>query len=275
MKIKSFHNPNISFPVIRRQAAGLFLDILFVYLEMGPHPFRWINRCCFSRKGTYSAAVYRLKKAGVIARRGTEYNSPRLALTDEGRKRVSDVLKPENLWKRGWNGIWYILTYDIPEGNRRYRDALRGFLHRMRMGCLQKSVWVTPIDIRPEFHDLTLAADIDRYAFLFESTNVLRRSNRDIVYSAWDFEELNMVQSWYRKVYSENLLRLESGHFSEEQMITLMREEMSAYLVAMEEDPILPVELWPSGYHGEEVFRIHTQLVKEIRRRLKNGSKHA
>ena len=41
------------------------------------------------------------------------------------------------------------------------------------MGCLQKSVWVSPRDIRPEHDDLVKGIRVNFYAYLFEATTVL------------------------------------------------------------------------------------------------------
>jgi DNA-binding transcriptional regulator PaaX len=37
----------------------------------------------------------------------------------------------------------------------------------------------------------------------------------------------------------------------------------------MEEDPLLPQELLPLGYHGQEVFQLHSEITRLIARALR------
>ena len=41
-----------------------------------------------------------------------------------------------------------------------------------------------------------------------------------------------------------------------------------ALAAAFAEDPLLPKPLWPAGYHGPAVVRLHRTLMQEIARRL-------
>jgi phenylacetic acid degradation operon negative regulatory protein len=263
-----FHHPDLSMPVIRRHLGQELLELMFGLGEVLATRGRslLLSECCPTRTA-YHAAVYRLRKAGLIADCDVLGGRRVLELTDDGRSRLPDSCRPNRFWKRKWNRLWYVLVYDVPESERPYRNALREFLRRMRMGCLQRSVWVTPRDIRPEYDDLVHAAGVDAVSYLLESATVLGRNPQDIVCSAWDFERLGEIQSWYCDVYAENLGRLLEGKHAPSVLVTFAREEMSAYLSAMAEDPLLPRELWPDGYRGQEVCTLHRRLVKEIGKR--------
>lgn len=269
MTFRKFHNPNISLPVIRRRVANEILELFFIYMQMMATRFRSMTwNTSFPNRSAYHAAIYRLRRSGLIAYQRSGENETVLMLTPKGEAQMPEVYKPETFWKRKWNGIWYVLVYDVPEKNRKYRNILRGFLSRMRMGCLQRSVWITPRDIRPEYHDLAQAASIQEYAFLFEAQTVLGQNSQELVEAAWNFDRLEEIQLWYCKVYKDNLKRLLSGNVTREELQNLAREEMSAYLSAMKEDPLLPRELLPAGYHGVAVYDLHKSLGQEIRERL-------
>jgi len=211
----------------------------------------------------------RLRKDGLIAY-VTECNKePVLDLTEAGAARTSVVFKPERFWKRKWNGIWYVLVYDIPEKQKALRNALRGFLKRLRMGCLQRSVWVSPYDVRPEYDDLMKTVKIEFFSFLFESTTVLSRSAQDVVQSAWNFDRLYRIHDRYLKVYEHNLHAISSEKISKKTLMTMAQEEISAYQSAMQEDPLLPHELLPTAYLGFKVFELHKIIVHEVKSRIR------
>lgn len=269
-----FHHPDLSLPVIRRRAAEAFVDLLACHVQMSTtwgRAVMWENS--FPSREAYYNAVRRLRKAGFIAYRRSEDNEPVLIVTEEGKKRLPPGLNPQRFWKKKWRGIWYLLAYDVEEKNRAFRDGLRSFLERMRMGCLQRSVWVSARDVRPEYDDLIQSLNVESVSFLFESRTVLGRRTQDVVESAWDFERLRQIQSWYGEVFEHNLARVYSGNLSESTVRSLAREEVSGYLSAMAEDPLLPAELHPAGYLGPKVYNLHERFVYEVGQALRRARK--
>lgn len=158
--------------------------------------------------------------------------------------------------------------YDVPEADRGYRNVLRKFLSRLRMGCLQRSVWVSPRDIRSEYEDLMEAAVVDSVSFLFESRTVLGRGPEDIVSGAWDWERLASIQNWYLEVATKVVDQVRGDVYSPDELLGLADQGIDAYLSAMAEDPLLPRTLWPEGYLGEEVYGLHCRFVSTIAARL-------
>ncbi|MFC1497583.1 hypothetical protein ACFLS1_03795 [Verrucomicrobiota bacterium] len=269
MDFRRFHNPNICFPIIRRRLGEELLDFVVWYLEVCATRGRSLTwNQSFPNRNAYNQALYRLRKAGLVVYKRRSDGKVFLSLTQAGNDSLPNICKPEQFWRKKWNGIWYILVYDIPEKHRDYRDTLRRFLNHVRMGCLQRSVYVTPRDIRPEYADLMESAKIGKYAFLFESQTVLGQSPMDIVESAWDFGKLNEAQQWYCDVYTDNLEKVLLGKLSTQSLQNLAREEMSAYVTVMHDDPLLPKELLPRNYCGGAVWGLHKKIVKEIGRRL-------
>lgn len=149
MKTKGLHKPWISSGILRRQICAEIVDLLGIALEgVATRGKAWIWNRNYPRMTAYRQALYRLRRDGLIARRDGGAGFPTLMLTSEGRRHVSSEIMPERFWNQRWDGCWYLLMYDVPERERRYRDALNRFLTRLRMGCLQKSVFVSVRDIR-------------------------------------------------------------------------------------------------------------------------------
>ncbi|MBN1270616.1 MAG: hypothetical protein JXB04_13585 [Kiritimatiellae bacterium] len=269
MERLTFHHPDWSLPVAKRRLANELLEMAEVLgkaLATRGRSLTW-SASQPTRKA-YNMAVHRLRKAGLLAYRREGGKDPVLVLTEKGERRLPDVCRPRRFWNRKWNEIWYLLVYDVPESNRSYRNNLRGFLKRMRMGYLQDSVWVTPTDIRPEFDDLVEAAALQDFAFLFEARTVLGLRPEAVVRSAWNMDRLREGHQWYSKVCADNLQRVVTGQLPGDRLMTLAGEEMSAYLAVMEDDPLLPRALWPADYEGEHVYQLHREFQLQIRKRL-------
>ena len=264
-----FHHPDISLPVVGRRLGEELLDLFFELGEIRSAIYSASRgNPVFTPPKNYDQAVDRLRKKGFIVRKDGGVSGPLLMATAKGKARRSEALRPERFWNRRWNGIWYVLVYDVPESNRTYRASLRIFLRRLRMGCLQGSVWVSPTDIRPDYDDLEKAAGLGGYAFLFESRTVLGRSAMDLVFQAWNFDRIGTIQALYRDVFEENLRRLREKKPTKRELFEIARRELDAYLSAMKHDPLLPRELWPRDYLGEDNFQIHQEFTKTIRRYL-------
>ena len=262
-------NPNLCWTVARRRFADdvlYTLDALLKVLETRGRSLTWSQT--LPERRSYWSAVERLRKKGLIAYRKPGGRDPVLILTEDGAGQLPDATHPERFWDVKWDGTWYVLVFDVPERQRGYRHALRGFLKRMHMGCLQRSVWVSPRDIRPAYDDLDEAAAARDYCFLFQSRTVLRQSPQEVVTRAWPMDEVRKDQNEYLQIYSANLRRLSQKTHSENDLHALLREERMAYLAAMEKDPLLPQDLWPKGYLGRQVHSLHRLVMDEIARQV-------
>lgn len=269
MTWKPFHHPELSLKVVRRQASAALLDFLAetgaVLMTRGRS---LLGGQGFKIPTSYRMAMCRLRQQGLIAYRRTGGQPPVLQVTAKGEEARAAAARPERLWQRKWKGVWCLLSYDIPEKSRAYRDHLRWFLSSQRMGMLQHSLWISPDDIRAEFHDLAQAAALDQYAFLFEARNVLGRSDREIAERAWPMERIAKQQGWYLAVYEENFSRLIARPHAPAEVFELGREEMSAYAALMREDPLLPEALHPASYRGPQVVELHRRMLRAIGERL-------
>lgn len=257
-----FHHPDISLPVIRRHISDELVLLLSGTTELLlSRGLSTLYKNYYPNTHAYHAAVSRLKKRGLITTGSKHGEIPEIQLTSEAKKKVPPYLTPEKFWNRRWNKWWYVLMFDVPEINRSYRDTLRTFLKKRRLGCLQKSVWVTPDDIRSEYDDLNRAAAVDTVAFLFESRTVLGFGAQSVVQEAWDFHKITTLQNHYICTVEENLNRLQNTAVNQESILQLLRIDNLAYSQAMHNDPLLPRTLLPSDYTGLKAKEMHDMLT--------------
>jgi phenylacetic acid degradation operon negative regulatory protein len=264
----NLHHPDFNGKVLRRRITAEIIDFACWWGQLTMSRGRSYFRNDQDRPDrNFYHAVRRLKKDGLLIehRKG---RVPHLSLaerTDAGRPAYHH---PQRYWNRKWNGIWYVLIYDVPENDRSYRDTLRRFLRRLRLGRLQQSVWISPDDFRPHFADLKRGASVGSFAHLMESRTVLGQSSEELVQRAWNFNKLFDAQHAYCVSARDNLERLSERTHNEDDLLQLARKDMTAYAWSMEEDPLLPSVLCPPNYMGEKAWQLHETLRREIRARL-------
>jgi len=264
MDWKSFHHPDWSLPVVKRRLSEEWIDVMKdvgEVLATNGRSLAW-NKS-YPSQTAYKMAMSRLRKAGLLVRHHDDGKLPTLTLTPQAHERLPAYHRPDALWDTRWSGIWYMLIFDVPEKERHYRDTLRGFLKQLRMGCLQRSVWVTPRDIRPDYDDLEQAANVHAISYLLESRTVLHRETSEVVENAWNFAHLQELHERYLLVFGENLQLLEELNYDGDALMDLLYAEAEAYIQCMRPDPLLPDELLPRGYQGKNVFQLH-QRIREI-----------
>lgn len=269
MNLDSFHHPDICLPVLRSRAADFLVDMLDFYGEAICTRGKSATWCsCFPSNTAYRSAIHRLRRKGVVAshRRKDGSSVLRLAVT---RKTTNPALRPERRWNARWDGIWRVMVYDISEKERCFRNSLRSFLSSLRMGCLQKSVWVTPQDIRPEYADLQTTLGIEHVSHLFEARTVLGRSAQTIVSQAWDFGALTERQRWFIATARSARDRLQNSLDSHKHAATMAKREWAAFLSVMQKDPLLPRKLHPREYLGLAAYEQHMEFVAAARQILR------
>jgi len=261
MKWRPFEHPDFSPTVIRRRITDEFIMLLALTMENMTN-FRLSP--IFTSSQSYYSALYRLNKSGLIVRRGESGRTPQLILTEKGQATLPDYWHPESFWKKKWKEHWYVLSYDVPEKERVYRDTLRKYLKRMRMGKLQKSLYITPHDIRPSFDDLTKGASVRDFAVLLQARSVLGHGDEFLVCQAWPIDRIRELQRHYCKVYTHNIERVLTRSYTPEDILQLAREEIVAFNAVMIDDPLLPRALYPEPYFGDRVVQLHRTLGQAI-----------
>ena len=94
-------------------------------------------------RALYSAFRYKYLKKRLIQ------NVAYIEVTRKGKyKALKYILKGRKSKK--WDGKWRLLIFDVPENKSYLRQRLRENLELIGFKYLQKSVWITPYDIRKE-----------------------------------------------------------------------------------------------------------------------------
>lgn len=193
----------------------------------------------------FRQAIWRAKRRQYIEKRTGSGGSPELVLTKEGESRVLKRFPLLKLARRLWKGWWLVVTFDIPETDKKTRETLRRQLTRIGFGQWQKSVYVSPHDIAD---DLAKLLKNNR----LEDKVVPMLAKRILAGNDWEFARRIFKIDDIEKDYQEIIKSLKSPSNSDLNSQDFLRRQFSRYIEVVQRDPLLPVGLAPKEGYGRE-----------------------
>ena len=193
-------------------------------------------------------AFYELKKEGLISYAQRLGQEPQIMA--QGKKRLAEFL-PEYDPERVWDKRLYLITYDIPEKERRNRDRLRNFLQKIGCGLLQESLWITPYNPKKLINEFIAEAGLEELILIADmgkDGQVGQEDIRELIKRVYDLDELN-------EGYREFIKKAAEKKFLE-------MEKVGWFFSILKDDPQLPFELLPNGWQGEKAWQIVKPLLK-------------
>ncbi len=163
------------------------------------------------------------------------------AITKEGKGRLQGLF-PKFYNEKHWDGIWYLVNFDIPETMHRKRDILREKLKSLGFGMMQQSVWISPVNflgtVQKEVEVLKLAP----FVLCAQSQNLGEERSQVLANRIWRLEKLNGR-------YKDFIERYEKG-IERKDFYKAFLDFMSIF----QDDPQLPVELLPRSWYGRKAY---------------------
>lgn len=196
---------------------------------------------------TVRVALSRMTAAGDLVRdpEGRYALSDRLA---ERQRRQEQATRP---LLRTWEGGWDVVVVTTAGRTAADRADLRTALARLRLAELREGVWTRPANLELEWPDV-VSAVCDRF------TGAGVDDDRELAHRLWDLRSWSEVaRSLLEAVATEDPARRFTA------CATSGRHLLS--------DPVLPAELLPADWPGEELRSSHIaykQWIIEMRRSL-------
>ena len=213
---------------------------------------RLLSEFGLSENATRSA-VSRMCRSGLLkAKRnnGGSYYS----LTDEGQELLAEgenrIFSRKN---SKWDGNWSIVTYSIPEKERKARDTLRLELGWLGYGALAEATWVSPYDLIRELEALLKRLGIRKYAHVFCAQHAGSTEPREIISRCWNLPGIHKKYIEFLNDYSprlaEHLKRIKKGETIPPNECFVARFNLiHEYRKLPFYDPDLPLELLPENW---------------------------
>lgn len=187
-------------------------------------------------------------------------------LTAAGKKLAMGGRDPLEMWGRSWDGIWRIVTFDIPITENKSRFRLRRSLLRNHFGRLQQSVWITPDPIEKIRQMMGEEAIDTRILTCLEAKPCMGESALDISRASWKFDQINNLHQSHI-----DLLKGFSKHKGPRDWSFLrdwLAGEKESWDACMAIDPLLPRELHPKDYLGERTWETRIKTMVDVRTQL-------
>ncbi len=201
---------------------------------------------------TRSTVQALLKRGSLIA---DESKKNSYSLTDVGFVEVGREFPYFRFFKEEWDGVWRVLSYEIPENKRELRDRLRREVASWGLGPWHRSFWLTPHPIIADLKNLVAGKEEQGYVQAFEASHVF--GDRDVliekVWGKTKLQELykGLFKQWH-DILSKDIAKLDK--FS---MI------VNTYINVIRLDPGLPKELLGKTWIGYEAFDLFSE-IKDI-----------
>lgn len=204
---------------------------------------RVFDRYCASR---LRQALSRAMSKGLLIRTGRGVFS----LTVNGQRRLQELL-PSYKKQHSWDGVLWIIIYDIPEVTLRKRNAFREYLEEIGCRMVQESVWLSVKDPRqwvtPFVAEHRLTGQV-----------LISRLGRDG--SIGDEDTNTLVQKLFRIRQLERQYQ-RWIHAVRQTPIDDRQKHIVRFLGIVHDDPILPKELLPSSWVGDEARELFEQDI--------------
>lgn len=177
-------------------------------------------------------------------------------ITDLGLKYATHEFPYVRRFCAHWDGLWRILSYEIPEEDRASRDAIRQKITNLGMGPWHRSFWVSAYDLSDVLRGIFQNLPNHLSHQLFESRHI-GGQQKELVEKVWQLEALKKK---YKKLYTQwhDLLALKLS--SEEILLRCFQ----AYIDVLREDPGLPRQLLDASWEGYRAHKLFGQIYATL-----------
>jgi phenylacetic acid degradation operon negative regulatory protein len=242
----------------------LSLEKQLLYILMRKPGIAAAELLAIYKKRAYSAqsirnALTRLKKSKYINRREHGYFlSPAGALFIHA---FQDKIQSKT---HDWDGSWQLVTYQIPESKRRWRNLLRQELLDLGYGQLFQSVFISPHDQIRTVRQIFAALHVQHYANVFSGRWIYGEIGRRVD-EIWDLPGIGAMYqdfiSWAGKRQTDWTSEETMDSWDAFFHVLELGERFGAILL---KDPVLPVRLLPADWPAEEAWGAYRRLFNAL-----------
>lgn len=195
--------------------------------------------------GNFRQAISRAKRLKYLEKKIGAGGLPELVLTKEGETKALKRFPLLELARQPWKGWWLVVTFDIPETDRKTRESIRKQLIHIGFAQWQKSVYVSPHDIADDLAKLLKDNNLQDKVVPMISKRILAGND-------WDFARrifnIDKIETGYQRIIDS----LGGETDSSSNRADHFRRHFARFVELVKSDPLLPVGLAPKTGYGRE-----------------------
>jgi len=214
--------------------------------------------------GTVRTIISRMQRDGLLQSR-QEGRKSFYSLTDAGQEEVSMGAKQIFSISTEWDGRWTVITYSIPEKQRKKRDALRASLRNYGFGDLNPGLWISPhslpVDAPPKWQEM----GVWKYLEHFRAEHIGLGDPHKLVQKAWP--KLPALDKDYRAYiarYQPVLRKFEAGLLDDQRCFAARLQNLFEFVSLNLNDPALPPVLLPKEWSRPSAQTLFRQINAEM-----------
>lgn len=214
------------------------------------------------------SSISRLKKKGVLVPQRVD-DSVGYALVEELEPHMiagdARIFSPRS---QGASDPWLLVSYSVPESQRKNRQIIRTGLTRLGFGMVVPGLFIAPAHLRAEVMEYMTKHEVSEYVDYFSSEPLGPGGMRERVAQWWDLESLETHYREFVDLYEHEVTK-RSAHTSTD--LISLRAAFTLYIPLLTHwrrlpylDPGLPIEFLPDGWMGVRARRTFTELHRAI-----------
>lgn len=212
--------------------------------------------------------IRHLQRINLLIKNDVPGHERLLKLTESAHIRIMGGRHPENMWARKWDGKWRMILFNMSQRPGATRIKFWRFLKNHHLGCLQKSVWITP-DPLDRINDSLIGIKTGMKSLLcLDASPTLQGCDSDLVTDSWDFDKINSLYNRHLQVLQSRPSGRAGGKEAFKPLRQWMNQEYRAWRAAIDEDPLLPEQLLPASYLGQKSWHLRLRELKKIKDQL-------
>jgi DNA-binding transcriptional regulator PaaX len=136
-------------------------------------------------KKTWMEVVGRMVEAGELVEQATT-----IGLTKKGREELW-ALQPVRVYRDdAWDGVWRVVTFEIPEKKRVKRNQLRTYLLELGFGLWQRSLYVSAYPLLDVVREYTKHLGVEQLVADWQFSMKKKHDNQRLIDEAYNIEGL-------------------------------------------------------------------------------------
>lgn len=232
------------------------MDEAIDWWEILNSSYRRLDIDGYKRQTIYNA-VSDLLKTGYIEKKIKKNGEVVFRITSQGKTRIIFDIPLARFTSKKWDGIWRLISFDVPEKKASLRVWLRDKLKSLGFGMLQESLWIIPHDLAESFEEFLKHENLKDYIIVWEGKRIFGENEKELARRVWNLDELHGK-------YLDFILKFEEILKDKKEVKKRKREWEEEYFSLLASDPGLPKELLPDDWLFERARQLFKKLRKQI-----------